>query len=133
MSESILNSVKKNCGLAESYTAFDPDIIMYINAAFSTLEQLGVGPVTGFMITGTDEEWDDLLMGDMRLNNVKTYVTLRVQLLFDPPTTSYLIDAKRKQVEELEWRINVVREGDLWVDSEEVPVPDVIDGGHAGS
>jgi len=131
MSESILNSTKKNCGLAESYTAFDPDLIQYINSAFSTLEQLGVGPEGGFMIEDAVPVWDDFLMGDLRLNNVKTYVTLRVQLLFDPPTTSYLIDAKRKQVEELEWRINVVREGDLWEDSEEVVVPDTIDGGYA--
>lgn len=130
MSESILLSTKKNVGLAESYTAFDPDIIQYINSAFSTLEQLGVGPAGGFMINDASLEWDDYLMGDLRLNNVKTYVTLRVQLLFDPPTTSYLIEAKRKQVEELEWRINVVREGDLWVDPDtEAPVLDVVDGG----
>ena len=39
---------------------------------------------------------------------------LRVRLLFDPPTTSYLINSMDQQRQELEWRLNVVREGDLY-------------------
>lgn len=121
MSDSILTNTKKVLGIAEEYTAFDFDVMMHINSVFSTLQQLGVGPEEGFEITGDGEEWQDFLDGDKRLNNVKTYVYLRVRLLFDPPTTSYLIDALDKQRQELEWRINSYREETQWVD----PDPDI--------
>lgn len=113
---SILNSVKKNLGLAADYTAFDPDVLMYINAVFSTLDQLGVGPADGFMIEDDEPTWDDFLGDDPRLNQIRAYVTLRVKLLFDPPTTSFLIEALDKQRQELEWRINVQREETAWTD-----------------
>lgn len=128
MTNSILNSTKKNLGIDESYTAFDPDIIMHINSVLSTLEQLGVGPVGGFMIEDHIAEWGDLLGTDLRLNNVKSYMTLRVRLLFDPPTTSFAIAAMEKQVQEMEFRINVTREADNWTDPNPpaLPVEDVI-------
>lgn len=133
MSTSILNSVKKNLGLAADYTAFDPDVLMYINSVFSTLDQLGVGPIDGFMIEDATTEWDTYLGDDPRTNHIKTYVYLRVKLLFDPPTTSYLITALEKQKEELEWRINVQREMVAWTDpngpGEMVDGELVLDGG----
>lgn len=116
MENSILISTKKILGLAEDYTAFDLDIITHINTAFSTLTQLGVGPVEGFMIEDERTEWDDYLNDDNQLNSVRSYVFLRVRQLFDPPTTSYLIDAMEKQIEQLEWRLNVHREETDWVD-----------------
>lgn len=116
MENSILISTKKILGLAEDYTAFDLDIITHINTAFSTLTQLGVGPVEGFMIEDERAEWDDYLNDDNQLNSVRSYVFLRVRQLFDPPTTSYLIDAMEKQIEQLEWRLNVHREETDWVD-----------------
>lgn len=116
MIASILNSVKKNLGIASDYDVFDPDILMYINSVFSTLNQLGVGPTDGFMIEDDSATWDTFLGDDPRLNHIKTYVYLRVKLLFDPPTTSYLIDALDKQRHELEWRINVQREATGWTD-----------------
>jgi hypothetical protein len=109
--ESILDSTKKVLGLDEANTDFDVDIIMHINTAFSTLNQLGVGPDEGFAIEDASAVWSDFLMDVLPLNNVKTYVCLRVRMLFDPPTNSFTIDAMRKQIEELEWRINVYREG----------------------
>jgi len=109
--ESILDSTKKVIGLAEDNTDFDVDIIMHINTAFSTLNQLGVGPDDGFAIEDADAVWSDFLMDVLPLNNIKTYVYLRVRMLFDPPTTSFTIAAMEKQIEELEWRINVYREG----------------------
>jgi hypothetical protein len=93
------------------YDAFDPDLIMHINGVFSTLNQLGVGPDEGFMITGDQETWDTFLGTDPKLNQVKTYVYLRVRLLFDPPQTAFLADAYAKQIEQLEWRLNVQAEG----------------------
>lgn len=114
MSDSILLSTKKILGIAADYTVFDEDIILHINSVFSTLHQLGIGPVTGFVIFGEDETWDLFLENDPRYNAVKSYMYLRVRLLFDPPTTSYLINSMDQQRQELEWRLNVVREGDLY-------------------
>lgn len=121
MTDSILISTKKILGIDAAYTAFDVDVITHINSAFSTLNQLGIGPVEGFMIVDDTTTWDLFLEYDSRMNAVKSYVYLRVRLLFDPPTTSYLITAMKEQVQELEWRLNVVREGDLYpLEPEEV-------------
>lgn len=111
MIASILNSVKKVLGFDSEYGAFDEDIIMHINSVFGTLNQLGVGPPEGFAIEDASSEWTDYLGLDKNLNQVKTYVYLKVRLLFDPPATSFAQDAMRKQIEELEWRINVHQEG----------------------
>lgn len=115
MEQSILNSVKKVLGIAPDYLVFDEDIMMHINSTFSTLAQLGIGPAEGFAIEGAEEEWDDFLDEDIKLNSVKSYMYLKVRQLFDPPTTSYLIDAQNKQIQELEWRLNAYREGTKWV------------------
>ena len=111
MDDSILNSVKKILGIASDYDAFDTDIIIHINSVFSTLNQLGLGPDEGFMIEDDSASWEDFLLDDMRLNAVKTYVYLRVRVLFDPPTTGFTLTAIQEQIKELEWRLNVVREG----------------------
>jgi len=114
--QSILISTKKVLGIAEDYTAFDLDIITHINTAFSTLTQLGVGPVEGFMIEDADPVWSDFYADDLQYNAVKSYVFLRVRQLFDPPQTSYLIAATERQIQELEWRLNVHREETGWTD-----------------
>lgn len=114
MSDSILNSVKKNLGLMADYKEFDQDVIMHINTAFSTLTQLGIGPEFGFMIEDETAQWFDFLADDLELNSVKTYVYLRVRTLFDPPTTSYHINAIKEQIQEIEWRLSTIREGRSW-------------------
>lgn len=116
MTDSIFTSVKKVLGVDESYTVFDLDILMHTNSAFSTLNQLGIGPDDGFMINDESATWDAFLGTDLKINSVKTYVYLKVRLLFDPPQLSYVIDAMNQQVKELEWRLNVVREGTAWTD-----------------
>lgn len=116
MENSILASVKKNLGLADDYTAFDEDVIMHINSTFSTLNQLGIGPEIGFAIESRDQVWGDFLEDDIRLSSVKTYIYLRVRLLFDPPATSFHIKAMEDQIRELEWRLNTYREGTQWRD-----------------
>lgn len=123
METSILTSTKKTLGIAADYSAFDLDIITHINSAFSTLTQLGVGPAGGFMIEDDAANWSDFIANDLQYNAVKTYVYLRVRLLFDPPTTAYLTDAFAKQIQELEWRLNVHREETGWVDPDPQPVP----------
>ena len=125
---SILTSTKKILGIAEDYTVFDEDIITHINTAFSTLTQLGVGPADGFMIEDAVAEWDDFIVDDFQYNSVRSYVFLKVKQLFDPPTTSYLIASTEKQIEELEWRLNVHREETAWVDPNPPPLyPDYPD------
>jgi hypothetical protein len=125
MEQSILTSTKKILGISPDYTAFDLDIITHINAAFSTLTQLGVGPVTGFMIEDEDAEWYDYIEDDIQLNTIKSYVFLKVRQLFDPPTTSYLITAMEKQIAEFEYRLNTNREMTEWVDPNPVTILDV--------
>ena len=104
MNGSILDSIKKNLGIVPEYTAFDDQIILDINAAFSTLHQLGFGPDEGFEITGIDEFWSDIIE-EPRFNLVKSYVCMKVRVMFDPPTSSYALDALNKQIAEYEWRI----------------------------
>lgn len=111
MSESILDSTKKVLGIDADYTAFDMDIIMHVNSALATLNQLGVGPEEGFAIEDNSAEWGDLLGGDLRLNQVKSYVYLKVRVVFDPPASSFVLAALQEQIKEHEWRINVTREG----------------------
>lgn len=122
MTESILDSTKKVLNLSSDYTVFDQDIIMHINSVFSTINQLGVGPDVGFMIEDNEPVWSDLLEGDLRLNNIKTYVYLRVRMLFDPPTIGYLVQAMKEQIKELEWRINAQRESVAWTNPNPVVV-----------
>lgn len=112
--DSILDSTKKAIGLGADYDVFDLDILMHINTAFSTLSQLGVGPEDGFVVEDDKTSWSDYLLAEKERNMVKSYVYLRVRLLFDPPETSYLINAFNDQVKELEWRLNVHEEGEKW-------------------
>ena len=108
---SILTSVKKLLGIEEMYEHFDADIIMHINTAFMTLTQLGLGPAEGFFIEDKSATWDDFLGGRKDLYAVRSYVFMRARLMFDPPQMGYLVDSLKKQCEELEWRLNVQREG----------------------
>lgn len=108
--DSILNSTKKILGIDKDYTAFDVDVITHINTVFAVLNQLGIGPEEGFVIEDAVPTWDAFLGDDPLLNSVKTYVYLRVRILFDPPTTSFLLESLKEQYKELEWRLNVKRE-----------------------
>jgi len=105
--DSILTSVKKMLGIEPEYTHFDPDIILNVNSVLLSLNQIGVGPNTGFSITGSDEKWTDLLGTRIDLEAVKTLIYLKVRLLFDPPTSSFVLEAMERQITEFEWRLNV--------------------------
>src|ERR1700744_2979727 len=119
---SILDSVKKVLGLDADYTEFDMDIVMHINTTFTTLQQLAVGPKTGFAIVDSSMLWSDYTDNLNLLGAVRTYVYLRVRMLFDPPATSFTIEAFTKQIEELEWRLNVMAEA-INPPSQPVPIP----------
>jgi hypothetical protein len=105
--ESILTSIKKLLGIAEEYTQFDADIIMHINSTFAILTQIGVGPSTGFMIDDEKSKWDDFLDDDPRVEMVKSYMGMKVRLLFDPPTSSAVMEALNRSISEFEWRLSV--------------------------
>lgn len=106
MTQSILLTVKKMLGIAEEYHAFDLDIIIHINSAFLTLNQLGVGPDKPFQIIDETEIWSDFV-DTSEIPGIQTYIYLKTRLVFDPPTNSFLVDAIQKQIAELEWRMNV--------------------------
>lgn len=105
--ESILTSIKKLLGIPEDYEHFDTDIIIHINSALATLPQLGVGPAQGFSIKDKTATWDSVLLGRTDIDNIKSYIYLKVRMIFDPPTSSAVIEAFKAQIAELEWRINV--------------------------
>lgn len=105
---SILTSIKKMLGIEEEYTQFDEDIIMHINTVFLNLTQLGVGPKEGFYIEDDSADWEDFIEDNAQLQAVKTYVYLKVKLLFDPPLSSSVIDSINRMISELEWRLNAV-------------------------
>lgn len=112
MNESILNSVKKLLGIGEFDKYFDPDIVMHINSALMILTQLGLGKSDGFFIKGETETWNDFLNGDFisKFEGVKTYVYMKVKLIFDPPPSSATIESMTRMVNEFEWRLNAAAE-----------------------
>jgi hypothetical protein len=111
--ESILDSTKKALQVPFDYDVYDVDIMMHINSVFATLNQLGIGPAEGYQIEGADETWDSFIGNDVNLNPVKTYVYLKVRLVFDPPQNSYLVTSIKEQIQEIEWRLSVYREGTM--------------------
>lgn len=106
MDESILLSVKKLVGMAGEYDEFDTDLIIHINSVFMILRQLGVGPAEGFTIRDKDDIWSDFIpLYDKRFEGVKTYMQLKTQMVFDPPSSSIMKECKQKMIDELEWRL----------------------------
>lgn len=108
--ESILTSVKKMLGITEEYEHFDVDLIMHINSVFMILNQLGVGPSKGFIITDKFATWADFIQSGENLESVKTYMYMKVKLLFDPPMSSAVMESMKQMISELEWRLNVQSE-----------------------
>lgn len=107
--DSILTSVKKLLGITEEYTQFDSDIIIHINAVFLTLFELGIGPSTGFSIVDDSTTWNEYISdNDTLLNAVKSYMYLKVKMLFDPSLTSSVTELMKEQAKEFEWRMNVM-------------------------
>ena len=106
MYESILISIKKLLGIPEDYEHYDADIIMHINSVFMILNQLGVGPSNGFSITDKTAVWSNFISDNDNLEAVKSYVYMKVRLLFDPPLSSAVMECMNRMIGELEWRLN---------------------------
>lgn len=105
--ESILTSVKKLLGITEEYEHFDADIIMHINSVFMILTQIGVGPSEGFFIVDKTTTWDEFIPSGKSLESVKSYMYMKVKLLFDPPQSSAVMESMKNMISEFEWRLNI--------------------------
>jgi len=105
--KSILEDIKKLVGVSTEDLSFDNDIIIHINSAFMILNQLGVGPITGFSISDSSKKWKDYIAEADNLEAVKTYIYLKVKIIFDPPLSSTVMEALKQTISELEWRLNV--------------------------
>lgn len=99
----ILQDIKKQIGIVPEYDAFDDQLLMCLNSAFATLHQLGAGPEEGFFVD-KDTDWDEYISTE-RLNFIKSYVYMKVRVMFDPPASSFALDSLNKQIAEYEWRI----------------------------
>ena len=97
-------------GITEEYKQFDPDSVMHINSVFMILNQLGVGPSEGFRIDDEYATWDDFISDESKLDLVKSYMAMKVKLLFDPPQSSVVMEATNRLISEAEWRLNVAAE-----------------------
>lgn len=111
MDESILNDVKKILGIASDYTAFDTDLIIHINSVFNTLSQLGVEDGVLFSISDDTAVWSDYT-SETKYNNIKSYVSLKVRLMFDPPSSGTHTDCMKQLIDELEWRILITADAE---------------------
>ncbi len=118
--ESILTSIKKLLGIAEEYTHFDADLIMHINSVFSILTQIGVGPAEGFSIKDESSVWSDFVPEKSKWELIKSYMYMKVKLLFDPPLNSAVIESANRIISELEWRILVAAESEKTIEEEEI-------------
>lgn len=111
MNDSILKTVKKALPISPGDDYFDQELIIHINTALMTLMQLGIGPSDGVFITSEEDTWISVIEGALDLEMVKSYVILRVKLLFDPPNSSFVLESMKNQIAEFEWRLNVQAEG----------------------
>lgn len=109
--QSILSTIKHDLGIDDSLTAFDGEITASINGAFSKLNQLGIGPPDGYLITGADETWGDFVSDNKEVAMVERFVFFTVRLEFDPPTSSFLMTSIQNQLNELTFRLNMYAEG----------------------
>lgn len=108
MEESILKTIKQLIGCPDDFEQFDLDLTIHINSAFATLTQLGVGPKEGYRITGPDNVWSEFEEDAQKSSLIKDYVYIKTRLLFDPPTSSALMDSLKEQLKEMEWRLYIM-------------------------
>lgn len=112
-SDSILTSIKAQLGIFSEETGFDNELVLDINSVFSTLYQLGVGPDNGFAIIDASSTWTEYLSNEAALNMVKSYMHLKVRMLFDPPSNSSYLNSVTEMIKEYEWRMSVFGHSNL--------------------
>lgn len=115
--ESILNSIKKLLNISSNVEVFDQDIALQINTALANLVQMGVGPENGYRINSASDTWADFVgqptaeNNPLLVENLKTYVFIKVKMMFDPPQNSAMIDAMERQAKEIEYRVYTQKGG----------------------
>lgn len=114
MEQSILKSTKKTLGIAEDYDAFDLDVLTWINSAFATLRDLGLGR-PGFSVVDDVATWEMFEEDLEAIPLIRTYVHLKTRIMFDPPSTSYVLESQKQLILEQEFRLGTIREGRDWV------------------
>ena len=114
LTDSILDSIKKLIGPGVEHNFFDSDLIMHINSAFMILNQVGVGPIIPFKIYDNTATWQDFISDRDNYQSIIDYVYLRCKLIFDPPSSSFVLSALKEQQQELEWRLNIMAETPTW-------------------
>lgn len=105
--DSILDTTKQLLGIEKDVTDFDTEILIHINSVFDTFHQLGLGPGTGFKIEDSSKLWSEYIQDTEHIESIRSLMYLRIRLLFDPPATSFGITAFEKEIEKMEWRLNV--------------------------
>lgn len=110
LQDSILLTIRKMLGGSDNDEYFNEDIVTHVNSAFARLRSLGVGPATGFRITGEEETWDDFMPKGFD-ESIKSYIYLKVRYAFDPPSSSTVMTSIESQIHELEWILSVGAEG----------------------
>lgn len=107
INESILNSIKKLLNIPIEEKAFDADIIIHINSVISSLLQIGIGPKDGYRISDENDLWEDYIPEESNIDYIKTYIYLRVKMIFDPPLNSSVLQSLNETIRELEWRLHI--------------------------
>ena len=60
------------------------------------------------MIKDSSATWQEYLgENEIRFGWIKTFIYLKVKMVFDPPLSSSVIDSYNRTLSELEWRITV--------------------------
>lgn len=104
--DSILNSIKKLCGISEEDDSFDVDIIIHINSALMILNEIGIGPDGGYYIESADETWDQYVPDNRFISKaIQSFVYIKVKLVFDPPASPTVVDALTSSADEYASRI----------------------------
>lgn len=110
MNESILNTIKTMIGLSPDDAEFNTDILVFVNSALMTLRQIGIGPQNGFSVSDSTQTWSEFIEDIRYYESVKSYIYLKVRLMFDPPATSYVSEQMKTEIQEIEWRLKVEKE-----------------------
>ena len=111
--KSILTSIKLLLGITEDYEHFDNQIVAHINSVLMILTQLGVGPPDGFIVKDKSDTWNEFIPDGKNLELVKSYIHLKVKLLFDPPSSSVVMESTNRMINEFEWRLNAAAESKM--------------------
>lgn len=111
LEESILKTIKEGLGIVDDYTAFDSQIIMHINSVFMILNQIGIGPDSCFQIQDKADAWSEFIKesdwdGEL-FNLVKTYIVMKVKMIWDPPSSNAVLEVYQRQIDEFEYRLNL--------------------------